>query len=196
MLASLADDVNWRVRHATLLLLPTLAAMMPVSRFSATFVALPLGAFEQRATDPCALIRLDWVRTCKAIATLPEYAAAWLSDAVLPVLRARHAETRNYQRRAVLLDGLATLAPYCSAEMLEELVPLALSMVTDKVPNLRLQLAASLQQAAPHFGVVVITTQVLPALAELEADEDIDVLGAAREAIEACLALTTARRRA
>lgn len=133
LIATLADDANWRVRHATLLLLPTLAALLPVERFSTAFVAAPSGAFEQRATDACALIRLDWVRICAEIAKLPAYSATWLAADVLPVLRARHAETRHYQRRAVLLEGLAILAPHCAAPMLDELVPLALSMASDKV---------------------------------------------------------------
>ena len=57
------------------------------------------------------------------------YSTSWLVSDVVPVLRARHSEQRNYLRRAVLLDGLATLSPYLSVETLEaELLPLALNM--------------------------------------------------------------------
>ena len=74
--------------------------------------------------------------------------------------------------------------------MLDELLPLALSMASDPVPNLRLLLAAALQQAAPHLPASTINKLVLPTLLQLECDEDIDVLGAAKEAIEACTTLS------
>lgn len=190
LLSTLADDPNWRVRHATLLLLPALASTLEADVFTSTF-ADPRSSFEQRATDPCALIRSDWVRTCAAIAKLPQYGSAWLEQHVMPVLRARHTETKLYQRRAVVLDALATLAPHLSARILdEELLPLALSMAADRVPNLRMLLATALQAAAEYLSVSTLASRVVPALQALEADEDIDVLGAARDATEACLALT------
>ena len=63
-------------------------------------------------------------------------------------------------------------------------------MASDAVPNLRLILARSLQRAAPHIPPPTLAARVIPALEAMEADDDIDVLGAAREALEVCLPLT------
>ena len=43
--------------------------------------------------------------------------------AVLPVLRARHSDRQSYMRRAVLLEGLATLSGHMRAESLEAELP-------------------------------------------------------------------------
>ena len=46
-----------------------------------------------------------------------------------------------------------------------------------------------LQRAAPHLNAATLAAKVMPTLEALEKDEDMDVLGAAREALEVCLAL-------
>ena len=120
---------------------------------------------------------------------LPSYSQRWVESDVLPVLLARHTE-RDYHKRAVLLEGLSELAPHMGASALEEqLLPKALAMSSDAVPNLRLILASALQRAAPHFTPATLTGTVIPALEALERDEDMDVLGAAREALESCFAI-------
>lgn len=192
LLSGLSADSNWRVRHATLLLLPTLAAVLEPAAFSAAFVTRVPANFEQRATDPCALIRRDWVRLCGEVAQLPTYSSAWLESDVLPVLAARHADMPGYQRRAVLLDGMATLAPHHRPDALEEtLLPLALSMATDRVPNLRMLVASTLQAVAAHLSLDAVKSSVLPTLAELSKDADIDVLDAACAAVAVCSALVS-----
>ena len=108
---------------------------------------------------------------------------------MLPVLCARHADSGSYQRRAVLLEGLAVLGPHLGAVALEgELLPLALTMARDRVPNLRLILAHSLQRASAHLSAGTLAGAVIPTLEELQRDEDLDVISAAREALEVCLA--------
>ena len=59
---SLSNDGNWRVRHATVLLLPALAMNMTPAEFAVSF------ALDGRALDSCALVRLDWVQACASIA--------------------------------------------------------------------------------------------------------------------------------
>jgi serine/threonine-protein phosphatase 2A regulatory subunit A len=184
LLRQLGDDQNWRVRHAVVLLLPSLASQMAPTQFDARF------DLEPYAIDPCSLVRLDTIKACATIAALPGYGNAWVDKAVLPMLRARHADRQSYQRRAVLLEALAVLAGHMSVESFEgELLPLALSMADDRVPNLRLILANALQRAAPQLSTPTLAGRVVPALEALTLDEDMDVLGAAREALEVCLAL-------
>jgi hypothetical protein len=71
LLESLCASTNWRVRHATLLLLPSLAQTLGHDAFRATFVLPRAIGHEARATDPCALIRTDWVEIVERIARLP-----------------------------------------------------------------------------------------------------------------------------
>jgi hypothetical protein len=185
VLRVLGSDANWRVRHASLQQLPTLASLLPPDDFSRR---IDLDTF---TADRCALVRLDLVSTWRRIAELEGYGSGWLEQHVLPVLRARHAEVRHYERRAVVLEALASLGGLLATRTLEaELLPLALSMASDAVPNLRLLLASSLQRCAPHLSTSALTGRVIPTLEALEEDEDIDVLGAARDALEACHALT------
>ena len=103
------------------------------------------------------------------------------------MLRARHADEKKYERRAVLLDGLARLAPLLSAEAIDELLGLALTMATDRVPNLRLLLADSLPRVAEYMHADQVRESILPVLQELEADDDVDVAEAARDGRERCL---------
>ena len=141
-------------------------------------------------TDATSLVRADTLTACASIAKLPSYSQRWVESDVLPVLRQRENE-RDYLKRAVMLEGLAELAEHMGAAALEEsLLPSALAMASDAVPNLRLILARSLQRAAPHIPPPTLAARVIPALEAMEADDDIDVLGAAREALEVCLPLT------
>jgi hypothetical protein len=61
-------------------------------------------------------------------------------------------------------------------------------MADDPVPNLRLILANALQRAAPHLSARTLVGKVIPAVEALGRDEDLDVLGAARDCLEVCLA--------
>jgi len=183
LLTRLALDANWRVRHAALLLMPTLAATLDKASFATAF---PVKGFAHRAIDSCSLIRRDWVQACVDIAKLPSYSSAWLEEAVVPLLCARN-EEKLYQKRAVLLDGMARLAPHLRVEVLEEtLLPLALLMITDKVPNLRLLLANALGDASPHVSLQTVASKVRPALTKLASDEDQDVVEAAQQAMAVC----------
>jgi len=65
LVGRLCQDKNWRVRHSTLTLFPKLARIMGETAFSAEFAGQEAGW----ATDNCALIRTDWVKTIGAVAS-------------------------------------------------------------------------------------------------------------------------------
>ncbi len=81
VLVSLCDDASWRVRHATLLLLPALALHLDVDVFMDAFVRSESCGLDRRATDSCALIRTDWISVRAAApafhnsSPLPAYSA-------------------------------------------------------------------------------------------------------------------------
>ena len=97
---------------------------------------------------------------------------------------------------AALRDGANVIATARNLDRLQgavaELDPggeRTLAMAADKVPNLRLILASALQRAAPHLAPDTLVQRAIPTLEALERDDDIDVLGAAREALEVCHSL-------
>ena len=64
LVGRLCQDKNWRVRHSTLTLFPKLAGIMGEAEFSAEFAGQEAGW----ATDNCALIRTDWLKTIGSVA--------------------------------------------------------------------------------------------------------------------------------
>ncbi len=85
LLTELGADKNWRVRHSVLLMLPQLAAILPMDEFDAKFVAGECG-FGSKAEDNCALIRHDWVLCVRRVVeqnNAAGYNQAWLKTAAV-----------------------------------------------------------------------------------------------------------------
>mmetsp|Transcript_53602 Transcript_53602/g.123223 ORF Transcript_53602/g.123223 Transcript_53602/m.123223 type:complete len:595 (-) Transcript_53602:91-1875(-) len=181
LIKSLASDKNWRVRHAILLLLPVLAQELGLDGF-----AKHLGqSLETHATDHYALIREDFVKRMAMVSYIPGFGASWLETNVVKILIAR-AKDKNYQMRSVLLLGVEHLHAALSQEvMANDLIPLAVEMATDKVPNLRIQAVRSLAAAAPSMPEHLNNTVILPKLRDQTEDEDMDVKFFAEEALSA-----------
>ena len=87
----LCRDKNWRLRHSSLSLFPKLAVIMGEAQFSAEFGGQEAGW----ATDNCALIRTDWVKTIGTVAARFDEPKEWLSKHVVPVLEERKVEKRS-----------------------------------------------------------------------------------------------------
>ena len=185
LVVRLAEDKNWRVRHAVLLLFPVLAQELGPVAFQQQFGALLKAA----ANDCCALIRDDFVVVMGQIAQSGDgdgagFGTEWLESAVAPELLACTSH-KNYQFRAVLLTGICVLAGMFTANTLENrLLPPALDMAEDKVPNLRIAAAAALRAAAAHVSADLLQEKVIPRLQMLAQDEDIDVKFMADEALK------------
>merc|ERR1712070_472112 len=139
------------------------------------------------ANDNCALIRDDFVVVMEQIAKAEGgrgFGTEWLESAVAPELIACTSH-KNYQFRAVLLTGICVLAGMFTANTLENrLLPPALDMAEDKVPNLRTAAAAALRAAAAHVSADLLQEKVIPRLQMLAQDEDIDVKFMADEALK------------
>ena len=181
IIQTLIDDKNWRIRHAALKLLPTLASHMAVDDFTNTFIQT---AFKSRAEDNCALIRNDWILCCKDIGAV--YGSEWIQTHVLPTLNTL-TEMKNYQFKSVFLHGLAELGGHGLAE---GMLPSALSMVEDRVPNLRLMAAQTLGVVAlgtagqAWVPADVVKDKVAPVLGKLAEDTDVDVREMASAALD------------
>jgi hypothetical protein len=147
IISALIDDKNWRIRHAAIRLLPQLAAEMPPADFNAKFISgdrADRTFFTARAEDNCALIRVDWILCCKGIGDVEGYGSEWLKPHILPALD-KLTDQKNYQLKSVYLDAMKELGELIGAQALaDNFLQHALSMVSDRVPNLRLMCAETL----------------------------------------------------
>ena len=94
---------------------------------------------------------------------------------------------KNYQFKSVFLHGLAELGGHGLAE---GMLPSALSMVEDRVPNLRLMAAQTLGVVAlgtagqAWVPADVVKDKVAPVLGKLAEDTDVDVREMASAALD------------
>jgi len=180
LVGRLCRDKNWRLRHSSLSLFPKLAVIMGEAQFSAEFGGQEAGW----ATDNCALIRTDWVKTIGTVAARFDEPKEWLSKHVVPVLEERKAE-KSFQLRAVLLEGAATLAPLLDIDELQgKLCPHILEMCDDKVPNLRIDAVKSCKSVGQAVGADW-REKILGKLREKANDADPDVQFFSKDAIAA-----------
>lgn len=185
-IVELCADKNWRVRHAALLLYPQLAQQMDETAFTKVFIT-DSDAFKQRATDNCAKIRFDWVECCKQIGEV--YGVEWLeSNVVATILQLQN--EKNYQLKAVLLHSVSALCPILksstSNSLHSQLLPAAIEMRADRVPNLKLLVATSLGKVAACRAVepAYLESTLKPTLLTLTSDEDADVRTCAEESLK------------
>lgn len=76
------------------------------------------------------------------------------------------------------------LAEACGTEITTRvLLPTVLQLATDNVPNVRFNVAKTLQKISPYLETSVIEQQVKPTLDKLNGDSDVDVKHFASEAI-------------
>jgi len=189
LMCQLLEDKNWRVRHATMQLLPGLALEMGREDFDRTFAWMYLGS------DNCALIRTDWVQCCVDVAQVAGFGAGWVEEHVLPKLL-ESVDMKNYQMKAVLLTAMtvsdAALSKMLGNQIIEsQLLPKAITMCSDNVPNLALQAAEAVGAVAINEAVTtaVIEGRIKPALLQClkkgpdGAKPDKDVDAAAAEAL-------------
>ena len=191
----LCADKNWRVRHAALQLLPRLTPMLTAEDFDAYFVKAVKGeggdaaeGFVSFANDNCALIRTDWIKCCQEIGAA--YGAVWLEQNVLEaILQKNHSP--NYQMQAVVLEAAVAFGVEMPRRLVADLLPAAVEMTKNRVPNLQLLAALALGEVAAKckaafeaqsmdMSSVVelkdyMRDSVIECLQKLESDADPDV---------------------
>merc|ERR1719203_659336 len=97
--------------------------------------------------------------------TIPGFGMGWLESNVVPILKkSAVVPEKNYQKRSVLLLGVEHLHDALSGEVLSDLIPLAVEMASDKVPNLRIQAVRALHAAVPSMSDHLKNTVVIPEL--------------------------------
>jgi len=96
------------------------------------------------------------------------------------------ARDQNYLHRMTCLFSINVLADACGAEVTGRvMLPTVINLATDGVPNVRFNVAKSLQKIGSVLDQSILTSQVKPCLEKLKEDADVDVRYFADEAVVA-----------
>lgn len=93
----------------------------------------------------------------------------------------------NYLLRLTGLHAVQSLADAVAQNALQtQLLPLVLALARDPVPNVRFNVAKTLQALIPKMEASTVVSQVKPCLHSLSSDSDADVKYYATQALTAC----------
>jgi len=188
---NLCEDKNWRVRWAAMTLAPCLVDnnFLSMEEFDKMFLkAEGKVHFAMCAEDNCALIRTDWVTAVQRMAA--KFGTTWLSDNIVPIIE-KCAQNKNYQVRAVLLVACANWGPILkgTGNLEKKMLPKAIEMLSDSVPNLKLMAAKALGEVikAKCVSPDYMKNTLKPPLDELsriDLDADVDARSYAKLALD------------
>ncbi|RHY43581.1 hypothetical protein DYB30_001635, partial [Aphanomyces astaci] len=176
-IVQLAEDRQWRVRLAIIEFIPTLASQLGVTYF------------EEHLLEMCMGWLCDVVFSIREAATLnlhrlaQHFGVAWAHAHVLPRIASMHVNA-NYLYRMISLHAAKVLAPLMSSDQLQlSILPLVLQLASDPVPNIRFNVAKTLETMAGQLDDAAKQTLVGPVLHTLATDPDGDVQYFAARAI-------------
>ncbi len=165
----LAEDSQWRVRLAIIEYIPLLASQLGVK------------FFDEKLSNLCMTWLADSVYSIREAATnnlkkLAEiFGSDWAKDNLLPKVIAMNNQT-NYLYRMTTLFAIGVLASVMRPEIItEQMLGVALKMAQDPVPNIRFNVAKTLQIIIPRVDSKVVQEHIKPCLMELMDDADPDV---------------------
>ncbi|KAJ5246151.1 ARM repeat-containing protein [Penicillium chermesinum] len=192
-IVQLAEDKQWRVRLAIIEYIPLLASQLGVK------------FFDEQLSDLCMGWLGDTVFSIREAATtnlrkLTEvFGVDWSKESIIPKVVAM-GQHPNYLYRMTTCFAISTLAPVVTLEIIENsILPILERLVTDEIPNIRFNVAKSyavlidtlrrlpegktLTEVEKSGEIAtpspksqdVIQQRVLPSLAKLQEDDDVDV---------------------
>lgn len=123
---------------------------------------------------------------CASSCTLCLTPVSCLTSFVSSQIQAMNTDSSHSSRMTSLL-ACQTIAPAVSKAVVEnDLLPTALALAGDAVPNIRFNVAKVLQSMASRLEPSVVASQVKPCLHRLCDDSDGDVKYYATKALAAC----------
>lgn len=176
----LAEDPKWRVKLAIIEYMPLLAVQLGVQ------------VFEEKLGVLCMSWLVDHVFAIREAAAvnlkslMEKFGNEWALSSVVPKITAMSKDV-NYLHRMTTLFTINTIITVCNAETVSKhLLPTVISLAADSVPNIRFNVAKTLQKIAPLVDVTCIQSVIKPCLVKLNEDADVDVKYFATEALAAC----------
>ncbi|CAM0137626.1 unnamed protein product [Umbelopsis sp. WA50703] len=170
----LAEDKQWRVRLAIIEYIPTLARQLGPEVFDKQLGSLCMSWL----ADPVYSIREAAITNLKQL--IEVFGSEWATATVVPQVSNMSADT-NYLHRMTTLFAIATIAPTLEAKLLDEKVlPIVLSLADDPIPNIRFNVAKTLETLVPllkqsNDTAEEVEVKITPVLNRLGEDADNDV---------------------
>ncbi|KAH7930981.1 ARM repeat-containing protein [Leucogyrophana mollusca] len=170
----LAEDKSWRVRQAIIEYIPLLA----------TQLGKPF--FDEQLGNLCMSWLGDTVFSIREAATInlkkltEVFGVDWAKVAIVPKVMGM-GQHPNYLYRMTTVQAITTISPSLTLPIVQSeiIVPL-LQLAVDPIPNIRFNVAKSLEVLATTFGNTAdgrefVQQRVVPALEQQKNDSDADV---------------------
>ncbi|KAI9490442.1 putative ser/thr protein phosphatase 2A regulatory subunit A [Zychaea mexicana] len=181
----LSEEKEWRIRLQIVECMPVIARQLGESIFDAKLTALCMSWLQ----DKVYAIRKAATTNLKNLAE--SFGVAWTKKTAIPqILNMAHAE--NYLHRMTTLFALTQIAKVLPADDIKEaIIPTVVSLSNDSIPNIRFNVAKSLEELTPllqrqekQASEEILKNTVVPVLNKLARDTDGDVRYFAQKALE------------
>ncbi|KAI9444893.1 ARM repeat-containing protein [Lactarius indigo] len=188
-IVELAEDKSWRVRQAIIEYIPLLATQ------------LGRAFFDEQLANLCMSWLGDTVYSIREAATInlkkltEVFGVEWARTQIVPKV-VNMGSHPNYLYRMTTVQAIGTIAPSLNIEIVsDEIIDALLHLATDPIPNIRFNVAKSLEVVATTYGKTpegkeLAQQKVVPVLEELKTDQDADVRYFAALASQRTLATT------
>jgi len=114
------------------------------------------------------------------------FGTEWFKTHILPKITELTKHT-NYLYRITTLFAISTLAPSLGPDLTANcLLPITLELVGDRIANIKLNVAKTMQALVTVVDSSVVETKIKPALNKLLEDKDRDVRYFASLALQSC----------
>ena len=178
-IVELAEDNKWRVRLAIIQYMPLLAGQLGVE------------FFDEKLNNLCMTWLVDQVFAVREAATknlkklVETFGIPWATKSVFPKVLQMSSDT-NYLHRMTCLFCINALAEVCPQDVITNvLLPTVLSLMADRVSNVRFNVAKTLKKIGPLVERSVLKSKVLDCLENLQHDIDGDVAYFAKDSFAA-----------
>ncbi|KAF1795252.1 HEAT, type 2 [Phytophthora cactorum] len=173
----LAEDRQWRIRLAIIDYIPLLAAQ------------LGRDYFEEQLAHLCMAWLVDNVYSIREAATVnlknltEHFGEDWARTSVVPRISTMHSNA-NFLHRLTSLYAMKVLCEAMTPETIQALlVPLVVELAQDPVPNIRFNVAKTLEVLGPKVDAEACVATVTPCLTAMLQDSDVDVVFFAQRAL-------------
>jgi len=174
----LSEDANWRIRKQAIQAVTTLAPILGQQFFDDKLGTICLNWLG----DAVNYIRRSAVKNLVSIGK--EFGDEWCSRVLIPRINSMK-QNPNYLHRINALYFIQELSAVVSPEIVaQQLLPVAVRMSTDAVPNVRFSAAEALGRMAKRVPQQYRDTQIKTCLLSLRGDLDSDVKAFASEALK------------
>lgn len=173
-IVKLAEDKQWRVRLAIIEYIPLLAGQLGVE------------FFDEKLSGLCMSWLGDSVFSIREAATVnlrkltEVFGIDWAETSIIPKVLAMGMHS-NYLYRMTTIFAIITLAPVVNVQVVRtHILPVLTQLVTDRIPNIRFNVAKSYEALSPVLktsadGKAILDNEVRQSIERLSRDTDGDV---------------------